>query len=152
MTGLYNCVEDDVIGLFNLTWPHPLIPVYWRTNDLEVIPDPSTVSYFLRNTVIFGPEDYIAFGGGRGSNDKALHGVVEMVGFASRSKVGERDLLELLWDATQTFRSKRVAGSFPGGSDLSFIGPGSTFDLAPEESGNWYIRGTRVAFAYRFVA
>lgn len=152
MTGLYNCIEDDVLALFNLTWAHPDVPVFWRTNDLEVLPDPLTTPFFLRNTVIFGPEAYIAFGGGRGANDKTIDGVVEIVGFSSRSKVSERNLLELMWDATQTFRSKRVAGSFAGGSDLSFIGHGSAFDIAPEESGNWYMRGTRVAFVYRFVA
>lgn len=151
MPGLYSCVEDDVIALFNLTWTHPGVPVFWRTNDLEVLPDPSSTAFFLRNTVIFGPEDYLAFGGGRGSNDKSLNGVIEIVGFASRSKVSERQLLDLLWDATQTFRSKRVAGSYVGGSDLSFIGPGSTFDIDPEESGNWFMRGTRVAWTYRFV-
>ncbi len=152
MTGLYNCVEDDVLAVFNGAWSHPDVPVFWRTNDLEVLPDPATTAFFLRNTVIFGLEGYLSFGGGRGANDKNLDGAVEIVAFASRSKVSERQLLELLWDATETFRSKRVVGSFAGGSDLSFIGPGSTFDVPAEESGNWFIRGTRVAFTYRFVA
>ncbi len=152
MTGLYNCVEDDVVALFNATWNHPGILVLWRENDLEPLPDPSTTPYFLRNTVLFGMEAYLAFGSGRGQNQKCLYGMVEFVGFAARAEVSERQLLELLWDATGTLRSKRVVGSFAGGSDLSFVGPGSSFDVSPTESGNWFMRGVRVAFEYRFVA
>ncbi len=152
MTGLYNCVEDDVIAVFNSGWTVPATPVFWRTNDLEVLPDPSSTPYFLRNTVLFGVETYLAFGSGRGANEKCLNGMVEIVGFASRFKVSERELLELLSIAMQAFRSKRVVGSYPGGSDLSFTGLASDFNVAPEESGNWFIRGARAAFEYRFVA
>lgn len=153
MTGLYNCIEDDVVALFNATWNHDAdILVLWRVNDLEPLPDPSTTRYFLRNTVLFGAETYLAFGSGRGHNQKCHFGMVEFVGFAARSEVSERQLLDLLWDATETLRSKRVVGSFTGGSDLSFVGPGSAFDVSPTESGNWFMRGVRVAYEYRFVA
>jgi len=151
MPGLYNCVEDDVVAVFNATFNHPSVPVFWRMNDLEVAPDPSTTPLFMRNTVLFGPESMMAFGGGRGSNEKCLDGFAELVGFASRSKVSERVLLDLMADATAAFRSKRVIGSYPGGSDLSFTGDGSTFHLQPEETGNWYLRGCRVFWEYRFV-
>ncbi len=152
MTGLYNCVEDDIIALFNLTWASPLVPILWRENDLEPLPDPATTRYFLRNTVLYGPETYLAFGGGRGQNEKCQFGMVEIIGFAARAEVSERQLLDLMWDATSTLRSKRVPGSYPGGSDLSFVGAGSAFDVNPTESGNWFMRGVRVAFEYRFVA
>lgn len=154
MSGLFSTVEADVVALFNATWTQPasVVPVFWRGNDLEVLPDPSTTRYFLRNEILFGSESVVAFGGGLGRNEKILDGAVAFIAFASRSLVRETQILDYLWEATNAFRSKRVAGTFPGGSDLSFTGNGSHFHVDPEEDGNWFIRGFRMAFEYRFVA
>lgn len=151
MAGLYRAVETDIIALFNATWAHADVPVLWRTNDLDPAPDPSTQPHFLRNSVLFGAEVMRAFGGGRGANEKTQFGTVEFIGFAARSLVSEDTLLDLLWDATQTVRSSRVAGSYPPASDLSFVADGSHFDIDPTEDGNWFIRGCRMVFEYRFI-
>lgn len=151
MSGLYRSIETDIIGLFNATWAHPSIPVFWRVNDLEPLPDPATVPHFLRNTILYDTEDLLAFGGGRGRNQKSQNGTVEFVAFAARSLVSEDTLLDLLWDATQTVRSQRLTGTYAGGSDLSFVGEGNHFDVNPVEAGNWFVRGCRMFFDYRFI-
>lgn len=152
MAGLYRSIEDDVTGLFAAGWSHPDVPVRWRANDLDPLPDSGVTRHFLRATVLFGPEVMTAFGGGPLANQKTQFGFLEIIGFASRDLVTEATLLDLLWDATSTVRSKRVTGTFAGGSDLSFIGDGSQFHVDPGEDGNWFIRGCRMVFEYRFIA
>ena len=68
--GLYRTIRDDVFAIFNAAWAHPDVPVFWRSNDLEPLPDPSDVPHFLRNEVDFGRETLVAFGAGRGANLK----------------------------------------------------------------------------------
>lgn len=150
MPGLHRCISTDVLGVFNAGWAHPGVPVFWRADDLEPRPDPSDVANFLRNSILFGPEKTLAFGGGRGANLKSKFGQVEFLVFAARGMGNEDDLLDLLSDAVATLRSTRVAGSYGPGSDLSFIGDGAGFDVGPSEDGNWFVRGERVTFEYRF--
>lgn len=151
MAGLYGSIETDIQTLFAGAWSHADVPVYWRTNDLDPMPDPSTIAHFIRATVLFGSETTIAFGAGRLANQKIQFGMVEFVGFAGRARVSETTLLDLLADAMSALRSKRSAGTYAGGSDLSFTGDGSGFHVDPEETGNWFIRGVRAAFEYRFI-
>lgn len=150
MAGLYSSIETDVIALFNATWAHPTIPVYWRANDADPRPDPSAVPHFLRNEILQGIERLVAFGAGRAANEKIHFGVVHLIGFASRSVGNDTTLLDLLWDASQTLRSQRIVGSFASGSSLNFIGDSSAVDLASPEDGGWFVRGYRLFFEYRF--
>jgi hypothetical protein len=91
----------------------------------------------------------MAFGGGPGNNERLQFGSVSFVGFASRSVGNETLLLSILSDAMKAVRGKVVSGSY-GNSTLSFIGSGSGFDVEAEENGNWYVRGARYAYEYRF--
>ncbi len=151
MPGLLRCITTDVVAVFNATWAHPGVPVLWRANDVDPLPDPSDTPNFFRNSIHFSVETILAFGGGQGANQKVKFGEVEFIAFASRSLGDEDTLLDLLSDAVATLRSKRVVGSYAGGSDLSFIGPSSGFAVGPSEDGNWFIRGEAVTFEYRFI-
>ena len=150
MAGLYASIENDVIALFNATWAHPTVPVYWRANDADPRPDPSTTSHFLRNEVTDGIERVIAFGAGLSGNEKIHFGVVHLAGFAARALGSEAVLLDLLWDATQALRSRRVVGSYSAGSSLAFLGDASGVDITDPEDGGWFVRGYRMFFEYRF--
>jgi hypothetical protein len=146
--GLYRTIRDDVLGIFNAAWAHPDVPVYWRSNDFEPLPDPAAVSHFLRNEVDFGRETLAAFGAGRGANLKLQFGSVLLRVFASRALGDEDRALDLMADAMAAFRSQRVTDA--AGNTLSFIGEGSGFDVPPTEDGNWFTRGALMAFEYRF--
>lgn len=150
MAGLHRCISADVLALFNLNWSHPTVPVFWRADDLDPRPDPSQVANYMRNSLLFGPEKMMAYGGGRGANLKSKFGQVEFLVFAARGLSEEDTLLDLLSDAVASLRSQRVVGSYGVGSDLSFIGDGSGFDVGPTEDGNWFVRGERITFEYRF--
>jgi hypothetical protein len=151
MPGLYRAIRDDLLAVFDASWSHPSVPVFWRADDLEPRPDPSDVANFLRNSVLFGPEKLTGFGGGRTANLMSQFGSVEFIVFASRESVSEDVLLDLLSDAMGTMRSKRVVGSYATGSDLSFLDNGSGFDIGPSEDGGWFMRGARMTFEYRFI-
>jgi hypothetical protein len=146
--GLYRTIRDDVLALFEAAWSHPDVPVYWRSNDREPLPDPSDVSHFLRNEVDFGRETLAAFGGGAGANLRVQFGSVLIRVFAARALGDEDRALDLMADAMAAFRSQRVTD--PAGNDLSFIGEGNGFDVQPTEDGNWFTRGALVVFEYRF--
>lgn len=146
--GLYRTIRDDVLALFAATWSHSDVPVYWRSNDREPMPEPSEVPHFLRNEVDFGREMLSAFGAGRGANLRVQFGSVLIRVFASRALGNEDTSLDLMADAVAAFRSKRVTDG--AGNDLSFIGEGSGFDIQPTEDGNWSTRGAMVVFEYRF--
>ena len=85
MADLYLCVRDDVEALFAANWSEPGVPVLWRDNDIDPMPDPGVSSSFLRNTVLPGIEKTIAYGGGPGANEKLLFGTVEFIVFTARS-------------------------------------------------------------------
>jgi hypothetical protein len=144
MPGLYRTISAAITTLWDSGWSHSDVPVFWRANDAEVLPDPSDHSYFLRNEVDFGRETVRAFGGGRMSNERAQFGSVVMRVFAARSVGDEDTALDLMADAMQIFRSVRSG-------DLSFIGEGSGFDEGPDESGLWFIRGSLMVFEYHFL-
>jgi hypothetical protein len=129
-------------------WSHPEVPVYWRENDLEPRPDPSSVSHFFRNEIDAGSESIAAYSGGRTQNEKCQRGAVVLRIFTSRALADEDAALDLMHDAMEIFRSQRHIDSM--GNDLSFVGGGSGVDLGPSEDGNWFIRGARMAFEYRF--
>ena len=146
--GLYRTIRDDVLAVFDAAWAHSDVPVYWRSNDSEPLPDPSDVPHFLRNEVDFGRETLLAFGGGRGANLKVQFGSVLLRVFAARALGDEDRALDLMADAMAAFRSQRITDAV--GNDLSFIGEGSGFDVAPTEDGNWFTRGALMVFEYRF--
>ena len=147
-TGLYRTIRDDIVALFDAAWAHPDVPVYWRSNDFEPLPDPSDVPHFLRNEVDFGRETLAAFGGGVGANLRIQFGSVLIRVFAARALGDEDHALDLMANATAAFRSQRITDA--AGNDLSFIGEGSGFDVQPTEDGNWFTRGALVVFEYRF--
>lgn len=143
MSGLYLTISNAVQSLWAAGWSHGDVPAYWRTNDADVLADPSSVSHFMRNEIDFGRETVIAFGGGRMANERSQFGSVLLTVWASRALQSEDVALDLLADAASIFRSVR-SGS------LSFIGEGSGFVTGPSEDGNWFVRGVQLVFDYRF--
>lgn len=150
MADLYLSILNDIEGLFAANFTRGDVVVAWRENDAEPRPDAQTVPHYLRNVLHFGQERVMAFGAGQGNNDRVQFGSVSFIGFASRSVGDENLLLSILSDAMKAVRGKVVSGSY-GASTLSFIGSGSGFDVEAEENGNWFVRGCRYAFEYRFV-
>jgi hypothetical protein len=146
---LYLSILNDIEGLFATNFTRTDVVVAWRDNDVEPRPDPLTVPHYLRNLLNFGRERVIAFGAGPGSNERLQFGSVSFIGYASRSVGNENTLLSILSDAMKAVRGVVVPGTY-GVSTLSFIGDGSGFDVEAEENGNWYVRGARYAFEYRF--
>lgn len=144
MPGLYLTIQQAVISLWTPAWTHPEVPVYWRFNDADPLPDPSDVAHFMRNEVDYGRERLMAFGGGRLANERSQFGSVILRVFASRAQRSEDTALDLMADAVGVFRSQRVG-------DLSFIGEGSGFIDGPSDDGNWFVRGCLVVFEYRFL-
>lgn len=144
---LYRDIRDQILSVWTANWTHTDVPVYWRSNDADPLPDPSDTAHFLRNEIEFDRERIVGFGGGRGQNLKCLQGTVLFYVFSSRQLQNEDVGLDLLSDAVAAFRSQRVGG-------LSFLGDTYSFDAAqeqsPEEAGNWFVRGTFVVFEYRF--
>ncbi len=149
MAGLYLSIKTDILALWSAGWTQS-IPVYWRDDDADPLPDPSTVAQWMRNEIDFGKEEVLAYGSGRGANLKAQFGSVVLRMFTARSALSEDAALDLMHDAMAVFRSQRVPGSYGTGSELSFIGPGSGFDAGPSEDGNWFYRGALMVFEYRF--
>lgn len=143
MSGLYRDIRDGITMLWTAGWAHSDVPVYWRSNDADPLPDPRDTSYFMRNEVDFGRETMRAFGGGRAANERAQFGSVVLRVFAGRGVGNEDTALDLMADAMQIFRSVRSG-------NLSFIGEGSGFDAGPTEDGNWFMRGSLMVFEYRF--
>lgn len=149
MNGLYRQIRDDVLTLWAAKWDHADVPVFWRSNDLEPLPDPSTANHFFRNEVDFGREATIGFGGGNHANFKAQYGSVILLCFTARAYGDEDVALDLMGDAMGVFRSERLPAD-PLGNDLSFVGDGSGFGSGPSEDGNWFFRGSMIVFEYRF--
>lgn len=147
--GLHRTLRDTAVGLFEAGWAHPTVPVYWRANDAEPLPDPHDVNVFVRNEVEFGRETVMAYGGGRLANQRALFGSVLVRVYAARYIQSEDVALDLMSDALACFRSQRVVDAL--GNTLSFIGEGSGFDVDPTEDGNWFIRGAMTVYEYRFI-
>ena len=150
MADLYSCIVSDIEGLFSANFTRDDVTVAWRDNDAEPRPDPATVPQYLRAIVNFGQERVMAFGAGFGNNDRVQFGSVSFIGFTARSLGSETTLLSFLSDAMKAVRGQVISGSY-GSSVLSFIGNGSGFDVEAEENGNWFVRGSRFAFEYRFV-
>lgn len=150
MSGLYRSIRDDIQALFAANWSRADCNVYWRSNDLDQWPDPAFTAHFVRAEVDFGREVLRAFGNGPGRNERTQFGSAAFTVFAARATQSEDTLLDILHDVAAALRSKRVAGTYAGGSDLSFIGDGSGFDIGPDEDGNWFMRGVSLVFEYRF--
>jgi len=147
--GLHRTARDGVVALFDAGWTHPTIPVYWRANDAEPLPDPHTAQVFLRNEVEFGRELVLAYGSGRLANERALFGSALVRVYAARWTLSEDTALDLMSDALACFRGRRTVDTL--GNTLSFIGEGSGFDVDPTEDGNWFVRGAMMVFEYRFI-
>jgi hypothetical protein len=146
---LYRQIRDNCETTWNASWTHPDVPVFWRSDDAQPLPDPQSTQHFFRNEIDFGGEETDAIGGGRGNNLKVQRGSVVLRCFTSRT-IGTEDLaLDLLSDGVAIFRSYR--GTDTAGGDLSFIGRGSGFDWGPGEDGNWFMRSVIVVFEYRFL-
>ena len=148
MPGLYRTIRDDVEGIWTAAWTQPAIPVFWRDNDPQPVPDPVSTQHFFRNEVDFGLERIIAFGGGRHANFRCQYGSVILRCFTSRMIGDEDEALDLLDSAVALFRSQRETDG--SNNDLSFIGQGSGFDWGPGEDGNWFMRSVMLVFEYRF--
>jgi hypothetical protein len=146
--GLYRTIRDDILGLWNAGWTHSDVPTFWRSDDRDPMPDPSTAAHFLRNEVDFGAERLIAYGAGRAANLKAQFGSVVLRTFTARAVGDEDAALDLMADAMGIFRSQRITDGL--GNDLSFVGDGSGFDAGPTEDGNWFMRGSLIVWEYRF--
>jgi hypothetical protein len=147
--GLHRQLRDDVIAMWTAGWTVTTVPAFWRSDDLQPLPDPSSAPHFFRNEVDFGREAIIAFGNGRGDNLKAQFGSVMLRIFSSRMMGNEDDALDYISAALAIYRSQRNPPD-PLGNDLSFIGEGSGFDQGPTEDGNWFMRGALMVFEYRF--
>lgn len=143
MPGLYLTIQQEIIDIWTAAWTHNDVSVYWRFNDADPLPDPSTATHFMRNEIDFGRELLMAFGSGRFSNERSQFGSVILRVFTSRAQRSEDVALELMADAVGIFRSQRVG-------NLSFIGEGSGFIESPSEDGNWFVRGCVVVWEYRF--
>lgn len=143
MSGLYLTISDAIQSLWTAGWSHSSVPAYWRANDADPLPDPASISHFIRNEVDFGRERVTAFGGGRFANERSQFGSVLITVWASRALQSEDTALDLLADAAAIFRSVRSG-------NLSFIGEGSGFTGGPSEDGNWFVRGAMTVFEYRF--
>lgn len=143
MSGLYRTIRDEIKSVWDTTWAHPDVPVYWRSNDADVLTDPSDETHFVRIEFEPGRERVMAFGGGRFANERSQFGSIIISLWTARSVQNEDAALDLMADATSVFRS------FSNGV-LSFIGEGSGFIQGPSEDGNWFVRTTQVVFQYRF--
>src|SRR5215510_12981386 len=115
----YRDISDTVRAQWDAGWPHADVPAYWRANDADPFPDPSTTPHFLRNEIEFGREQGIATGGGRFRNEIAQFGSVRMTIWTARDLLNEDEALDLLGDAAKVFRSTRT---LTADGDLSFIG------------------------------
>lgn len=144
MSGIYLTISNEIISLWNSGWTHVGVPAYWRANDADPLPDPSSISHFLRNEVDFGRERMMAYGAGRFGNERSQFGSVLLTVWADRALRSEDTALELLADGMAIFRSVRS-------NELSFIGEGSGFTMEPSEDGNWFVRGAQLVFEYRFI-
>lgn len=144
---IYSSITVACQGLLAIGFTRS-IPIFWRANDPEPMPDVVTQPLFLRNEIEFGAERTMAFGGGQFGNLKGQFGSVVLRGFAARMVLQETDLLDALGEAVACFRSKRIIDGL--GNNLSFIGEGSGFRENAAEDGNWFIRGCLMVFQYRF--
>ncbi len=142
-------IVANIQARWTAEWAHTGVPVYWRFNDLQRLPNPATVPHFLRNEVEFGLERTMAFGAGLGQNLKAQFGHVAFTVMAARSLGSEDTLLQLLDDARGMFRSYRVEDGL--GNTLSFIGDASGRGSAGTDDGNWFYRSAMASFEYRFL-
>lgn len=143
MTLPYAAAEAAVRGLWSARWPHGgTYGVQWKTNDLSVAPDPSSVSYWLELETQFLAERAQAFGAGLGANEKLLSVRVLITVNAARG-LGDTTQLTLLDDAVAVFRSQR-SGS------LSMIGDAVHAIPGPSADGNWWQRHAVAAGHYRF--
>lgn len=141
--GVYKQIRDAVEGIWDAGWTRLDVPVYWRSNDADPLPDPSTIDHFFRNEVSFGQETVVASGGGRFATERLQFGSVLIRCFVSRTLQDEDEMLNLLADAMKLYRSVKQG-------QLSFIGTGSGFNEGPTEDGNWFYRGTLTVFEFRF--
>lgn len=144
----YNDVRSAIGAMFAAGWAHSDVPVYWRANDANPLPDPEITPYFLRNDVDFGREVVMAYGGGSGRNQMAQFGSVLIRVFAMRPYGHEDRVFDLLGDAMLILRSQRVA---VGSNVLSFIGGGSGYGPPDPEDGQWFAQGAMASFEYRFI-
>jgi hypothetical protein len=154
--GLYRMIRDAVIERWNAEWKHTDVTVSWRDNTVIPALDPAFggrdgdgTPHFFRNEIDFGRESIIAFGMGRGQNQRVQYGSVVLRLFTSILIGDEDEALDLLHDATSVFRSYRTIDR--DGNDLSVIGEGSGFDWGPDENGIWFVRGQLTVFEYRFL-
>lgn len=148
-SGPYHTIRDAIQAVWTANWTETSVPVFWRENDAEPLPDPSTTPYFLRNEIDFAHERVRAFGGGRNANERLKFGSLIVRVFAARSLQNDDLGLDLMDSAEAMYRSLKIG-------DLSFIGEMSGFDDTGEpipmpESGNWFMRGSLIVFEYRFV-
>jgi len=135
--------DAAIRAMWDARWDGPSdVPVRWDANSHEPIPSAATVSHWLHNIIEFSGERTVAFGGGRGANERELTGRVLITVFAKRGH-GEATLRGLLDDALDVFRSQRSDG-------LTFVGEWGFPDGAPSDDGIWWYRQALAAFVYRF--
>lgn len=145
MPGLYRTISDTIQTLWGVGWAaHSDVPAYWRNNDPDVFPDPSTSYHFMRNEIEFGRERLMAYGEGRMLNERSQFGSIVITVWTSRALQNEDVALDLMADAMAIYRSVKVG-------ELSFIGEGGGFITGPSEDGNWFVRGAIIVFEYRFI-
>jgi hypothetical protein len=128
-------------GVWTANWARTE-PVRWHQNTGETIPAAGTYPHWLHLAVEFAEEEVVAFGAGRGLNERRLRGSVVIRGYAESGR-GETTLLAMLDAAVAAFRSKRVG-------DLSFVGVMVLPEPGASKDGNWWIRTGIAPFEYRF--
>lgn len=142
---LYLDIQTAIQALWTAGWTVDAteVPVYWKTNNLPILPDPSVIRHFLLLEVSFTQERGVAFGGGRGQNERLQFGSVIIRVFTARRVTNNTRQLVLLGTAMDIYRTVKTGA-------LSFIGEGSGFDEDAIPDGNWNIHGAQMVWEYRF--
>ncbi len=138
-------VRNLVRTIWAAGWPHGVAyPVIWHANENAQVPDPGAATHWLHLLVRFTDEMLAAYAGGSGANERDQLGVVEIRVFTAAAH-GEDGTLDLLSDAMEVFRGRRMQG-------LSFVDDIDGVDGADAavDDGNWWMRGAAAAFQYRF--
>lgn len=132
-----------VQALWTTYWPHgTTYDVIWRSNALDVMPQPGADPTWVELDVQFLVERTMAVGSGLRANEKHLSGRVMITVHAALGS-GETTSLALLDAALDVFRSRRSGA-------LSFIGDAVFPMPGPSEDGLWWDRSAVAAFTYRF--
>lgn len=139
-------IADSVAAItarWTAAWvPVTGVPVVWHQNLSDAAPVAPAGAHWLHLAVEHSSDEMVAFGGGRGANERELQGAVAIRVLAKRG-AGETTQLQLLDSALDVFRSYRSGA-------LSFLGATGLDQPGASSDGLWWVRSGIAVFVYRF--